>query len=66
LVRLLVDKVGIDDSKAVEQWLTWRRHGNAWFALEYGLVAGDIPRYGKVVLCTIIPLASLHSARFFE
>ena len=66
VVRLLIGEVGIDETKAAERWPTWRRHGNAWFALEYGMVAGDIPRYGEVVLRTVMPLASLHSARLSE
>ncbi|MBM4238641.1 MAG: hypothetical protein ACKOCF_00135 [Gammaproteobacteria bacterium] len=66
VVRLLIEEVGIDEAAAEERWPTWQRHGNAWFALEYGMVAGDIPRYGEVVLRTIMPLASLHSARFAE
>ncbi|MFM7433329.1 MAG: hypothetical protein ACKO3O_07515, partial [Gammaproteobacteria bacterium] len=66
VARLLIEEVGIDDTKTDERWPTWQRYGNAWFALEYGLVAGDIPRYGEVVLRTIMPLASLHAARFSE
>lgn len=63
VVRLLIDEVGIDENASEDCWPTWQRHGNAWFALEYGLAAGDIPRHGEVVLRTIIPAASLHPAR---
>ena len=63
VIRLLMDQVGIDDTASEAQWPTWRRHGNAWFALEYGMAAGDIPEYGEVVLRTIMPVASLHPAR---
>ena len=63
VVRLLIAQVGWADGAPSDQWPTWDRHGNAWFALEYGLAAGDIPAYGEVVLRTIMPTASLHSAR---
>lgn len=63
VVRLLVDEVGIDETAAADPWPAWRRYGNAWFALEYGLVAGDIPRFGDVVLRTIIPTGGLHTRR---
>ena len=64
VVRLLIDEVGIDESAIAESRPTWRRSGNAWFALEYGLAVGDIPRYGEVVLRTIMPVTSLHRGRF--
>lgn len=63
IVRLLMDEVGIDESAPEDRWPTWNRCGNAWFALDYGLAAGDIPRYGEVVLRTIMPVASLHRSR---
>jgi hypothetical protein len=63
VIRLLMDEVGIDETASEGRWPTWRVHGNAWFALEYGLAAGDVPQYGEVVLRTIIPVASLHPAR---
>lgn len=66
VVRLMIDEVGIDEAASEEHWPTWQRHGNAWFALDYGMIAGDIPRYGEVVLRTIMPLGSLHSARYEE
>jgi hypothetical protein len=59
----LIAQVGWAEDVPSDQWPTWERHGNAWFALEYGLAAGDIPAYGEVVLRTIMPTASLHSAR---
>lgn len=63
IIRMLMDEVGIVENAPEDRWPTWRRHGNVWFALEYGLAAGDIPEYGDVVLRTIIPVASLHPAR---
>jgi|GEM_PF-2372253 len=38
-------------------------YSSAWFALDYGLAAGDIPNHGDVVLRTIIPTAGLHPGR---
>jgi len=64
IVRLLMSEVGIDDAAPTEHWPTWNRCGNVWFALDYGLAAGDIPRHGEVVLRTIMPIASLHRSRF--
>lgn len=63
VVRLLIEEVGIDDRAPTDRWPSWQRSGNAWFALEYGLAAGDIPRHGDVVLRTIMPSMSLHSRR---
>ena len=63
VVRLLIDQVGIDESAPPDQWPKWQRSGSAWFALDYGLAAGDIPNHGDVVLRTIIPAASLHPGR---
>lgn len=63
VVRLMIDQVGIDETAAPDQWPTWQRSGSAWFALDYGLAAGDIPNHGDVVLRTIIPATSLHSGR---
>ena len=66
VVRLLIDEVGIDESAPADCWPTWNRCGNVWFALDYGMISGDIPRYGEVVLRTIMPVASLHSGRLEE
>jgi hypothetical protein len=55
VVRLLIEEVGIDESSVPEKWPAWRSSGNVWFALDYGLAAGDIPLYGEVVLRTIMP-----------
>ena len=63
VVRLLIEEVGIDESSVPEKWPAWRSSGNVWFALDYGLAAGDIPLYGEVVLRTIMPVASLHPGR---
>jgi len=63
VVRMLINEVGIDETAPAEHWPAWQRCGNIWFALEYGLAAGDLPRFGEVVLRTIMPTASLHSSR---
>ncbi|MBM4214732.1 MAG: hypothetical protein FJ173_00980 [Gammaproteobacteria bacterium] len=63
VVRLLIDQVGIDESAPLDQWPTWQHSSSAWFALDYGLAAGDIPNHGGVVLRTIIPTAGLHPDR---
>lgn len=66
IVRLVIEEIGIDESAPADRWPSWQRHGNAWFALEYGLAAGDIPRYGDVILRTIMPAMSLHPQRRTE
>ncbi|MFM7396346.1 MAG: hypothetical protein ACKO42_04445 [Gammaproteobacteria bacterium] len=63
VVRLLVDQVGIDETAPADEWPKWQRSGSAWFALDYGLAAGDIPNHGDVVLRTIIPAVALHPGR---
>jgi hypothetical protein len=63
VVRLLLSEVGWVDEAPPEEWPWWGNCGSAWFALDYGLAAGDIPRFGDVVLRTIMPANSLNTVR---
>jgi hypothetical protein len=63
VIRMLLAEVGWVEETPVDEWPLWGNCGSAWFALDYGLAAGDIPRFGDVVLRTIIPANSLNTVR---
>lgn len=63
VVQALLGEVGYDRRAPKDRWPLWRQHGSAQFALPHGLVAGDIPEFGDVLLRNVTPAARLDQRR---
>jgi len=63
VVQALLGEVGYDRRAPKDRWPLWRQRGSAQFALPHGLVAGDIPEFGDVLLRNVTPAARLDQRR---